>query len=334
MIGGANGQARSYGTRALEMARSLGLRALEANVLHTLGPARVNDGDVGGIDDLEAGIALAETLGSPEARRGYANLAYVYAILGDPRRCRQWRRRAGIAAEHLGDSEGVRWARAHDLEDRFVLGHWDEALDGAEAFLASAEASAHYLVTAYLKVRASVRMGRGNQIGALADAAAATEFARGARHPANLLVVLPFYARCLFEAGRSAEADLAVTEAIATAAGNENILEPIETAIAMQGLGRQAEYLDVAARTTIPSKRWDVGRAIAHGDVARAADLLVLMEFRSAESYIRLLAAEQLAAEDRRQDAQAQAHRALAFHRSVAATTYVSRGEQLIAALT
>ena len=67
MIGGANRQAHRYGTRALEMARTLGLRTLEANVLHTLGPARVNDGDLGGIDDLKAGIELAETLGSPEA---------------------------------------------------------------------------------------------------------------------------------------------------------------------------------------------------------------------------------------------------------------------------
>ena len=125
-------------------------------------------------------------------------------------------------------------------------------------------------------------MGRGNQIGALADAAAAAEFARGTRHPANLLVALPFYARCQVEAGRLADAHLAVTESLTEAAGNENILEPIETAIAMRGLGRQAEYLDVAARTTIPSKRWDVGRAVAQGDLPRAADLLARMEFRSA----------------------------------------------------
>ena len=58
------------------------------------------------------------------------------------------------------------------------------------------------------------------------------------------------------------------------------------------------------------------------------------MELRSPESYIRLLAAEQLAAQGRRDDARVQANRAVAFHRSVTATTYVSRGEQLIATLT
>ena len=67
MIGGANRQARRDATLALEMARALELRVLEANVLNTLGPARVNDGDLGGIDDLKAGIELAEALGSPEA---------------------------------------------------------------------------------------------------------------------------------------------------------------------------------------------------------------------------------------------------------------------------
>ena len=334
MIAGAHTDAQRHGTRALEMARSLGLPALEANVLNTLGPARVNDGDLGGIEDLKAGIKLAEALGSPEVRRGYSNLAYVNIILGEPRRCRQWRRRAADAAERFGQHEGVRWARAHDIEDRYFLGQWDEALDEAEAFIASSEASAHYLVTVCLRVRASVRMGRGNPIGALADAAAALEFARGARHPANLLVALPFLARCLYEAGRSVDAHAAITETINAAAGNQNTLEPIETAIAMTGLGRQDEYLDLAARTTIPSKRWDVGRAIALGDLPRAANLLGRMEYRTTEAYVRLVAAEYLAAEGHQQDAEIPVRRALAFHHSVGATTYVSRGEQLIAAIT
>jgi tetratricopeptide (TPR) repeat protein len=331
MIAGANREARRDGSRALEMARALGLTALEANVLHTLGPARVNEGDLGGIDDLEAGIRLAEALDSPEARRGYANLTYVYAILGDTRRCREWRGRARDAAERFGVTEGVRWAQAHDIGDRFALGHWDEALQRAEAFIATTEASAHYLVTAGLWVRASIRLGRGNQIGALADAAAAVEFARGARHPANLLVALPFQTRCLFEAGRSDDAAVAITETLAAAAGNENILEPIELAIAMWGLGRRREYLDAAARTTIPSRRWEVGRAIVHDDLVRAADILNGMEHRSAEAYVRLLAAEQHAAAGRRGDAAEQIHGALAFHRSVRATAYVARGEALVA---
>jgi hypothetical protein len=128
------------------------------------------------------------------------------------------------------------------------------------------------------------------------------------------------------------DAHVAVTETLAVAAGNENILEPIELAIAMWGLGRHREYLDAAARTTIPSQRWDVGRAIADDDLPRAADLLARMEHRSTEAYVRLLAAERLAAGGRRREAASQGQDALAFHQSVRATAYITRGEQLTGA--
>ena len=333
MIANDNRAARRHGARALETARALGLPALEANVLNTLGPTRAYDGDLGGIDDLQAGIQLAEKLRSPEVFRGYANLAYVHSILGDHHRSREWRRRAGDAAERFGLADGARWIRVHDIEDQFHRGQWDEALEGAEAFIAEAEASAHYLVTVCLRVRASVRLGRGNQIGALADAAAALEFARGAKHPFNLLVALPFLARSLFETGRTDRADAAITETLHAATGNENILEPIDTAIAMLGLGRHTEYLDVAARATLPSRRWEIGRTIVLDDLAKAADMSARHEQRTTEAYLRLIAAERLAAKGRRRDAQHQLHRALAFHRTVGAVSYVSRGEQLLAAV-
>ena len=149
-------------------------------------------------------------------------------------------------------------------------------------------------------------MGRGNQIGALADAAAALEFARGAKHPVNLLVALPFHARCLFEAGRTGRADAAVTETLHAATGNENILEPIDTAIAMLGLGRHIEYLNVAARVTLPSKRWEIGRTIVLDNLAKAADMSARHEQRTTEAYLRLIAAERLTARGRRRDAQHQ----------------------------
>jgi DNA-binding CsgD family transcriptional regulator/tetratricopeptide (TPR) repeat protein len=331
MIANDNREARRLGARALETARGLGLPDLEANALNTLGPTRAYDGDLGGVDDLQAGIRLAEELRSPEVFRGYANLAYVYGILGDHRRSRQWRRHAGEAAERFGLADGARWIRVHDIEDRFHIGLWDEALECAEDFIIEAEPSAHYLVTVCLRVRASARLGRGNQIGALADAAAALEFARGARHPFNLLVALPFLARSLVETGRRARADAAVTETLHAATGNENIVEPIDTAIAMLELGRLAEYLDLAARATLPSKRLDIGRAIARNDLAKAADMSAGQEHRTTEAYLRLMAAERLTAKGCPGEAQRQLHRALAFHRAVGAITYVSRGERLLA---
>ena len=333
MIAGANEEAERYGAQALEMARILGLRVVEAESLMSVGTARFGDGDLGGVADIEAGVELAEAIGSPQAFRGYGNLSYVYSLLGDPGRARHWRRRAADAADRFGLADGVCWARAHTTEDRFLSGHWDEALTDAEAFIADYEASAHHLVAVGLRVRASIRMGRGNPIGALADAAAALEFARGAQHPASLLVASPFVARCLYELGRTDHADAAVTESLIAATGHENILEPIQTAVVMAGLGRSDEFIDVATRVTIPSKRWDVGRFIAEGDLPQAADLLARSDQRSTEAFVRLLAAERLAADGSSREAEVQMRRALAFHRSVGASAYVARAERLVATL-
>jgi hypothetical protein len=176
-------------------------------------------------------------------------------------------------------------------------------------------------------------MGRGNQIGALADAAAAAEFARGASHPSNLLVALPFYARCLLEAGRLADANAAITETVTATAGLENMVDPIQTAVVMWKLGRATEFLDIASRATIESKRWEIGRTIAAGDLERAADLLAQAEHRSFEASVRLLAAEHLHTQGRHEDAQTQVRLAVAFHRSVGATAYLRRAEQLTDAL-
>lgn len=194
MSTGDNQAARYHGARALVMVRDLGLPALEADVLITVGSAQVNDGDLNGLGDLEAGVQMAERLDSPLLARGYANVGVSHGLLGDLPKLRHWRGRARATAERFGLAEVVRWARAHETEDVFLVGRWDDALAGAEAFIAETESSAHYLVTVCLRVRAQVRMGRGNRIGPLSDGAAAAAFARGARHPANLLVALPFYA--------------------------------------------------------------------------------------------------------------------------------------------
>ncbi len=333
LIAGDHQAARAHGARAVEMARTLGSPALEADVLATIGPSRVTDGDLGGIADLETAIALAERIDSPVVGRAYANLSYVRGIMGDLRENHRWRSKAREAAERFGLTDLARWADAHDTEYDFHVGRWDDALAGAEAFIAGAESSAHYLVTVCLRVRARVRLGRGNQIGALADAAAAVEFARGAGHPSNLLVALPFHARCLHECGRAADADASITEALKSAAGNEHLLEPIETAIVLVGLGRESEWSDVAARITFPSLRADVSVLIAGDRLERAADGLDELGYRSAGAYLRLTAARRLSAQGRRGAALGQLRRALAFHRGAGATAYVQQGERLLAAV-
>ena len=333
MIAGENQEALRYGRSAQAMARTLGSPALEADALMTIGPARVADGDLGGIDDLEAGVALAESVNSAEVGRGYGNLTYSYGLLGDLSRARHYRRLAHDAAVRFGVASMLKWAEMHDVEDRYSLGEWDPALAAAEAFITEAETTPHYLVTVCLRVRAAVHLGRGRPTDAVADAATALAHARGAQHPSNLLSALPFYARCLFESGQLDAADAAITETVAVAATTAlNNLEPIDTAIVLCGLGRHAEFVGLADRFTVPSRRVEVGRHIAAGDLVGAADLLNLVGHRSAEAYVRLLAAEDLGTAGHLDRAAEQAREALRFHRSVGATAYVRRAEAALSA--
>jgi thioredoxin-like negative regulator of GroEL len=87
------------------------------------------------------------------------------------------------------------------------------------------------------------------------------------------------------------------------------------------GLNRQTPWLEGAV-------------ASATGDFARAADVYERIGDRPDEAYARLEAAEQLIAEGRGAEADAQLVRALAFFRSVGATRYVEAGERLLAAST
>lgn len=71
---------------------------------------------------------------------------------------------------------------------------------------------------------------------------------------------------------------------------------------------------------------------LARGELVEAAELLGANGLRTEEAYTRLRAAEALTAAGRRAEAQLQLERALAFYRSVGATTYVRRGEALLPA--
>ena len=276
-------------------------------------------------------MALAESVNSAEVGRGYGNLTYVHGLLGDLRSSRYWRRRAHDAAVRFGLASVLKWAEMHDVEDWFSLGEWDRALAAADRFILEAETTPHYLVTVCLRARAGVRLGRGHQSDAVEDAATALTHARGAQHPSNLLAALPFYARCLFESGQLDAADAAINETIAVAATTAlNNLEPVDTAIVLCGLGRHDAFIELAERFTVPSRRVAVGRSIARGELVVAADLLGAVGNRAAEAYLRLMAAEELAAAGQPDRADRQAREAMKFHRSVRATAYLQRAEAAI----
>jgi hypothetical protein len=91
------------------------------------------------------------------------------------------------------------------------------------------------------------------------------------------------------------------------------------------------EACDFSARLT--QGRWrSVCDAITAGDEASAADLAAETGNRPLEAELRLSAAEQLAADGRLADAQAQLDLARAFWQTVGATAFLREADELIAA--
>jgi DNA-binding CsgD family transcriptional regulator/tetratricopeptide (TPR) repeat protein len=333
MIQGDNRRALACADRALAIASRFGLSALTADTLISAGPARYALGDAAGVADLDRGVRLAEGLGIATVARGYGNQAYLHGLRGELAAADRCRQRARLAAERFGLAELRRWAHAHDTEYRWEAGDWAAAEAAAEEFISGAESAVSYLVTVCLRVRARIRLARGLVAGGLADAAAGLEFARSASHPSNLLVALVFSANSLVDARRIDAAHAVLDDAISAAGDNAFLLDPIETAIVMVRLGRHGDFPALAGRATAPSARWDAGRAIATGPLATAADLLDELQYRASAASVRLLAAEQLLTDDRREAAETQVGAAAAFYRRVDATAYLARCARIAAAV-
>ena len=90
---------------------------------------------------------------------------------------RGWRRRTSRelyrealrAAERMGDRDNVRFMRGNLMYAGFFRGRWDELVEDADRFVAECEVSPHYLEGAVRRLRAYVRLARGDHAGAVAD---------------------------------------------------------------------------------------------------------------------------------------------------------------------
>jgi class 3 adenylate cyclase len=110
LVADRNVDALQVAREGLAMARSLGDRDIEAAALGTIGAARVNLGDSGGVADLERCAALYEEQGSPAVISWQNNLAFSLAILGDLHGYSERRRAAVQAASALARSrDGAGW---------------------------------------------------------------------------------------------------------------------------------------------------------------------------------------------------------------------------------
>jgi tetratricopeptide (TPR) repeat protein len=285
------------------MARTLGLADLEADALGAIGTARVEAGDPGGLDDLEAAIARFEELGTPGGTLWQLNLGWAAAAMGDLGRCFAALAEATRQAERFGS---WRWRRSIELQrvaERYWTGRWPEAVAVVDDLLATGER--HYLEWECRMWRGRIRLAGGRTAEALADAEAAHALAVQARDPQDLHPTRAFLARTLLAAGRREQAAEVAGRLLAGLGGG--VLGPdlgADLGLVMGELGIPAETLD---RLGIPPTPWlAAARALAAGDPLAAAERYAAIGSRPDEPVSRLAAARLLSRQGRQADAEAQ----------------------------
>jgi class 3 adenylate cyclase/tetratricopeptide (TPR) repeat protein len=314
VVASRHAEGLALGREVLAMARTLGLPDLEADALGAIGTARVEAGDPGGLDDLEAAIARFEALGTPGGTLWHLNLGWAAAAMGDLPRCFAALAAGTRQAERFGSR---RWRRSIELQrvaERFWTGRWPEAVAIVDALLAGEER--HYLEWECRLWRGRIHLAGGRVDLALADAEAAHALAVEARDPQDLHPTRAFLARALLAAGRRAEA-AAVAERLLAGLGG-GVLGPdlgADLGLVMVELGIPAGALD---RLDIPRSVWlDAAGALAAGDPLAAAAVYAAIGSRPDEADARLAAARRLAAQGRPDEAEAQEAAARAFLREV-----------------
>jgi class 3 adenylate cyclase/tetratricopeptide (TPR) repeat protein len=310
VVASRHAEGLAVGRELLTMARTLGLPDLEADALGAIGLARVEAGDPGGLDDLEAAIARFEELGAPSATLWHLNLGWAAATMGDLPRCFAALAAGTRQAERFGSR---RWRRSIELQgvaERYWTGRWPEVVAIVDALVAGDEH--HYLEWECRLWRGRIRLAGGRLEEALADAEAAHALAVQARDPQDLHPTRAFLARTLLAAGRREEAAEVAGRLLAGLGGG--VLVPdlgADLGLVLAELGIGPAALD---RLGIPPSPWlDAARALAAGDPLAAADRYAAIGSRPDEADARRAAARRLAGQGRQAEAEAQEAAARAF---------------------
>jgi tetratricopeptide (TPR) repeat protein len=273
---GRDEEAIRVGREALAMAEELGLDELCANALNTIGVARAETGDLGGVQDLERSLALARTGISSESVRAFLNLGSILARLGDLPRAFELHAEGRRAAERFGDLGGIRWLAAERVYEDYWSGRYEDALRHAEEILAEVETGTpHRMELAARLIRGWLRLARGDVAGAADDARRGLEFARSAGDPQALFPALAFAARAALADGRRDEAAGLATELLRSWADWALALPSsglTDLGLVVGELGLAGAFARVAAHKT-PTRWLEAALAAARGDFTRAAQL-------------------------------------------------------------
>jgi predicted ATPase/class 3 adenylate cyclase len=336
MLEGETEQAMRTGREALAVADRLGLDEVRAAALATIGAARIELGDVGGIADLEESGRLAVAAGAAlDAARACNNLAVTLYSEGELGRAFGLLEQALQHAERAGHADMLRFARGMMLLPSFDHGRWDECVRLADAFIAECEAGSPHTLQASIHChRGAIRLARGELEAAVADADRALELGYQVQQPDRIFQSLAFAVRAYAAAGDVERAQHLASEFdlrtlggrrtvpawsyihLAWSAAEIGVAE--ELARALEGLSRQTRWVAAA-------------HAVVRGDFAAAAELFARMGTRPHEAYALLRGAGQLVAAGRRAEAEEPLASARALFRSTGSTRYLREADALVA---
>jgi predicted ATPase/class 3 adenylate cyclase len=327
-------EAIEVGREADEMAEALGLADIRANVLNTVGVARVMGGDVGGLEDIEASIEIAPPH-SFERMRALNNLAATLQQVGELERADDVLAQALDEARLFGHNVIAKWIESQRLDTLYWQGEWDELVRETSEDIAEAEPGSPsvQVLDAHI-LRARVRLGRDDIGGALEDSATAVELARTEGDPQIVFPALATRALVLLGAGQETDAEAVAAELLERWADNSmSTAGPWITELApvLLALGRSKDIERASEGASFRTRWLQAAAKLAEGDTAGAAEEYAQIGAGADAAVTRLRAAEQMISAGRRADAENQLELALEFFRSAGAERYIREAEALLA---
>jgi tetratricopeptide (TPR) repeat protein len=329
-------EAIRVGAEALPLVEALGMDIQRARLHIVIGTAHWGLGDTRGLDEIREGISIAETATDFDmVEIGYDNLSaglQCYGRLEDARRMFSAR---SEHCERYGLSRLLRFIRTEAAEWDYLDGNWDDAIAVADELIGVAEGgSRHYSDPEALSLRAWIRLARGDATGADHDSERAVALARASDSQAQS-AAYPIRAAVAFAVGKRTEADELVSELGAMGkrmVGALNTPFPTLPAVAwvFRDVGREEEFIDAVLDADPIKGLWsEASRAIAEGELVRAAEIIEDIGHTAGAAYARVRAAEALAAAGKEAEAAAQRAQAEDFYRTVGAIRFVGNGETL-----
>jgi class 3 adenylate cyclase/tetratricopeptide (TPR) repeat protein len=329
-----NERAVSLGEQALVLAEALGRDDMRSHVLNSVGSARLSQGDMAGLAELETSREIARGVNGPDYLRACGNLASSLVTLGQLERAADLHREALQVAEQIGYEEPTRWLSTEVAIDLTLFGDWAEARRIVDELIPRYERSPFWIEPQTRICRARLLLAEGSVTEALLDADRAVELARASRSFQSVCDPLAFRARLHAELGELEDAARVADELI------ERWLETRSTYIeywvadlwfAMWSTDKEAQ-LESAMEGVLSVPWLEAVRCLIRREFAAAAEILDAMGAASVAASTRLWAAEWLVEQGRQAEATAHLERSIAFWRTVGARRYLQRSESLFAA--